>query len=46
VNNLIAQYGFTVVVAAGNAQGSNRGRDACRFSPGRVPSVITVVSAG
>ena len=29
-------------LGAGNARGSQRTRDACRFSPGRVPSVITV----
>lgn len=46
VNNLVRRYGFTVVVAAGNARGSNRRRDACRFSPGRVPSVITVGATG
>ena len=46
VNNLVRRYGFTVVVAAGNARGSNRRRDACRFSPGRVPSVITVGASG
>ena len=42
VTNLIERYGITIVVAAGNARGSQRTRDACRFSPGRVPGVITV----
>lgn len=46
VTNLIRRFGFTVVVAAGNARGSNRQRDACQFSPGRVPSVITVGATG
>ena len=42
VTNLVDRYGFTVVVAAGNSRGSNRRHDACTFSPGRVPQVVTV----
>ena len=45
VAEVVRRHNVVVVVAAGNAERSRRTSDACRFSPGREPSVITVAAS-